>query len=384
MRGVRKWIRWSAKAAALGMILLLACPISAGGEAEDAASAAASAALEELDLSGWQAVVDEAGAELDVVALAAKLARGEEEFSPEALVALLRGALLGQAQALFPRLMAVMGPALLWALSGQLLGAGRLKEMAGYICFLAGAGALLVLFAGQMNVACAAIRRLGRLMEQVFPVLMALMSSTGGAGTANLLQPLAVFGGGTLSTLLERTATVAAGSAAVLAVIGNFTARISLKSLFSLCCSAGNWLMGGVMAAFLGLGGICGVMGAARDGVTIRAAKYAVDNLLPVVGGDVADTMDAMLMGALLVRSAAGVTGMLAMLAVCLRPVLDLILTMLLCRLAAALIEPVTDGPLVTCARQMAQAVQLLLVALAVSVTLFLTLTGVVLGCASR
>ena len=38
---------------------------------------------------------------------------------------------------------------------------------------------------------------------------------------------------------------------------------------------------------------IGGLLEGAKDGAAIRAAEYAVDNLLPVIGGDVADTVGA-------------------------------------------------------------------------------------------
>jgi stage III sporulation protein AE len=138
--------------------------------------------------------------------------------------------------------------------------------------------------------------------------------------------------------------------------------------------------MGAVMTLFLGLTAVCGVIGPAQDGVTLRAAKYAADSLLPVVGGDIADAMDGMAASASLVRSSAGVTGVLVMLAVCVRPVIRLTLGLLICRLSAALSEPVADGPLVRCAEQLGKATGLLLAAVAVSAALFVTLAGVCVG----
>ena len=90
--------------------------------------------------------------------------------------------------------------------------------------------------------------------------------------------------------------------------------------------------------------------------------------------------MDGMAASAALVRSAAGVTGVIVMLAVCLRPVIRLTLGLLTLRLAAALTEPVADGPLISCAGQLGKATQLLLAAVSVSAALFVTLTGVCIG----
>lgn len=355
------------------IVFLMMAPVCAHAERADELIAS-------LDLSSWQAAAEEAGADFDVLETLRALVKGEAEFTPEALWALLREMISGEAQGLRGQLIWFMAPALLWGVSRLLTGGDKLGGAAGYVCFLAGAGVLLGAFASQMELARLTIGRMGKLTEQVFPVLTALMSTTGRAGTAGLLRPLAAFGGGVLTAAVEKIAANLCGGAAVLAAAGNLSERISLKSLFSLCCAATKWLLGAVMTLFLGMTSVCGVIGPAQDSVTLRAATYAADSLLPVVGGDIADAMEGMAASARLVRSAAGVTGLLVMLSVCLRPVIRLSIGLLSCRLAAALTEPIADGPLKRCAEQIGQATGLLLAAVAVSAALFVTLTGVCIG----
>lgn len=359
-------------AAILALVMLL-LPQTAGAEG-------VSEAIEQLQLDTWQAALDEADIRLDALGLVRELASGDPEAAAERLLALFTALIAGEGQALGAQLLAFVGPSLMWALNRQLTGdENGPGAAAGWVCCLAGAGVMLTAFSEYAALAGNTISRLGVLSGSVFPALSSLMSATGSPDTAGMLRPLAALGGGALTGVLEKTARVLCGSAAVLAAAGCLTGRIRLKGLFRLCCSAGNWIFGGITTSFLGLAAACGVMGPARDGLSVRAARYAVDNLLPVVGGDVADAMDAMISGALLVRRAAGVTGVVVMLAVCIRPVVRLALGMLACRLAAALTEPVADGPLRECVDQMGQAVQLLLVAVAVSASLFMSLTGVAL-----
>lgn len=357
------------------LLVLLFFLLPCFGRAEEAVDET----IDSLDLSSWQAAVDEAGAELDVVQIVRVLAQGEMEFTPEAFMDLLREMILGEADGFYGQLLAFMGPALLWAVNRYLLSGGKLGEATGYVCFLAGAGVMLGAFASQMELARTTVRRMGNLTEQVFPVIVGLMSASGSPGAGSAVQAMVAFAGGAMSAFLEKAIAVMCGGAAVLAAADNLTERIRLGGLFRLCRSVGNWLFGGIMAAFLGMTTLSGLLGGAQDGVTIRAAKYAVDNLLPVVGGDVADAMDGMVRSAMLVRSAAGVTGVIVMLSVCLRPVLRLALGMLTCRLAAALTEPVAEGPLSRCMEQLGQATQMLLTAVSVSAALFITLTGVCL-----
>lgn len=53
---------------------------------------------------------------------------------------------------------------------------------------------------------------------------------------------------------------------------------------------------------FLGAMSLQGVTSASIDGVAIRAAKYAVDNFVPVVGGMFSDTMDTLVGCTLIVK----------------------------------------------------------------------------------
>jgi hypothetical protein len=90
--------------------------------------------------------------------------------------------------------------------------------------------------------------------------------------------------------------------------------------------------------------------------------------------------MDVMTAGASSVCAAAGVTGVVVMLLVCLRPAVRLISGMLCCMLASALTEPIADGALRRCMDQMAQVVRLLLAACGVNAVLFIVLTGTLCG----
>lgn len=336
--------------------------------------------VDSADFTEWQKAADEAELEINVVQMIRTLVSGETELSAENLRNAASQMILGEARSMADWLPLFIGPALLWALNRSFLSGGHLGEAAGFVCFLAGSGLMLGAFSGWMEEARGAVRQLNRMTGQIFPTLMALVNSAGGSGTTGVMQTLISFLSGGMTQLAERIMTVLGGSAAALAVAGNMTERVPLTGLQKLCCTVGGWLMGGIMTAFLGMASLGGLLASTQDGMTIRAAKYAVDNLLPVVGGGIADTVDAMAFSAHMVKNAAGVTGMIIVAAACVRPVLRLALGVLVCRLAAALTEPVADGPLRRCMAQLGQATQLLLISVAVCAALFMTLLGVALS----
>ena len=81
---------------------------------------------------------------------------------------------------------------------------------------------------------------------------------------------------------------------------------------------------------------LTGILSSAADASAVKAAKTVLSAALPVVGKLLADASEALVAGAGLIRSAAGVYGLLACLAAVLLPVLRLGLRCLLFRGAAA------------------------------------------------
>jgi len=354
-------------------IFAFARPASAAGVGE---------VIEGFDFTSWQNIADESGTGLNVRALVGELSQPGELPDFTALISELAARLRSLAAAMLPDILLLVGPALLWAINRSVLspGDGALSGAAGYVCYLVAAAALIRLFSAQLHGARQAVAQVGRLIERASPILTALTVAVGGVTTGASVQPMGVIAASLIATLVRNVAFALCGAAAILAVIGNLHDRVKLQGLYKLTKSTCNWLMGAAMVAFLGVMTVNGMLGSAKDGVSIRTAKFAVDELLPVVGGEVADAMDAMILSSLLVKNAAGVTGLIVLLALCFEPIARLTLTLIVCRLSAAVIEPIAEGPLGGLMEQFAGVCQMLLVALATAMALFMVLVGVVIG----
>ena len=349
------------------LVMLLFAPSACAQGLEDV--------VDGLDLSAWQEEADESGLLTDVRQTIIDLCVEPDQIDWDALgeraLAQVR-----QALAFVPRaLLCLVGPALLCALNRRFL-SGELAGAAQLVCLLGEAQALLALFLGELASARAAVERVGRLSDQVYPVLLTLLSMTGGSAAVGLMRPIYAFLSGALSSVMYRSAFLLASCAAALAVAGRLSPAVRLSSLLKLLRSACGYLTGACMTAFLAMLTAGGLLGASRDGVSIRAAKYAIDSLLPVVGGEVAGAMDAVVLSASVVKNAAGITGLVLLLGVCLTPIVQLIACVLVCRLSAALVEPLHAGEISACLEDFAGVLQLLLIALCACAVLFVILVG--------
>ena len=99
-----------------------------------------------------------------------------------------------------------------------------------------------------------------------------------------------------------------------------------------------------LLLAYVGYLTVSGVVAGTADAVAVKAAKFTVSSMVPVVGGILSDAAETVLAGAGILKSAVGVFGMLAILSMCLVPFLQLGVHYLAYKLTAALAATVADG----------------------------------------
>ena len=108
------------------------------------------------------------------------------------------------------------------------------------------------------------------------------------------------------------------------------------------------WVVTTVLTALLltyvGYLTVSGVVTGTADAVAIKAARFTVSSMVPVVGGILSDASETVLAGAGILKNAVGVFGMLTILSICLVPFLQLGIHYLAYKLTGALAATVADG----------------------------------------
>jgi stage III sporulation protein AE len=158
----------------------------------------------------------------------------------------------------------------------------------------------------------------------LLPSLAAACAGAGSPGAAVAKQLATVLFSDFLITLINRfllplTFAFIAASVAY-AAIGNE----GLKRVAAFLKGIVHTVLGGFLIAFIGYLQISGAISGTADAMTVKAAKFTVSNMVPVVGGILSDAAETVLAGASLLKSAIGVFGTLAVLGICLLPFLHL------------------------------------------------------------
>ena len=99
-----------------------------------------------------------------------------------------------------------------------------------------------------------------------------------------------------------------------------------------------------VLLVFVGYLTVSGVIAGSTDAVTVKAAKFTMSSLVPVVGGILSDAAETVLAGARILKNAVGVFGMLAVLCMCVAPFLQLGIHYLTYKVTSALSATVSSA----------------------------------------
>lgn len=274
-----------------------------------------------------------------------RLAKGEMIWDARQVLDTLLRRLLGEARSSFSRMMGLLAPALLASAAG-LLGSKRrdVIRIAESACFLALAATIAADMQLYLREAEQAVSRMAEMMQALFPILLTLLAAVGGSHGAALLEPAVSAASGIVTALVRGVSLRLSTGVAVVTLLDHLSPRMRLSRLAGLLRTVSNWLLGVAFTVFLGVTSLQGLTASAADGVSIRAAKYAVDNFVPVVGGMFADTMDTLVGCSLLIKNAVGVTGLALLLSAAAVPMIRTLCAVMTYRLCAALLQPVAPS----------------------------------------
>ena len=99
-----------------------------------------------------------------------------------------------------------------------------------------------------------------------------------------------------------------------------------------------------VLIAFVGYLSVSGVIAGTTDAIALKATKFTVSSVVPVVGGIISDAAETVLVGAGVLKNSVGVFGMLVVLGMCVVPFLQLGVHYLTYKIVAALSATATNS----------------------------------------
>ena len=166
------------------------------------------------------------------------------------------------------------------------------------------------------------IRELSNYGKLLFPVMTTAMAANGAATTSAALY----VGTSVLNLILSGLVSdfLIPGIYLLLAVSATYAAtrETLLKRIKDTIKKAISWVLKILLTVFTTYMSITGVVSGTTDAAALKATKLTISTFVPVVGGILSDASDAVLVSAGLLKNAAGIYGILAILAICMEPFL--------------------------------------------------------------
>lgn len=154
--------------------------------------------------------------------------------------------------------------------------------------------------------------------------LASVSAAAGSVGSAAAKYAATVFFMDVALTLADRAVIPMVCAFAALSIadaaVGNRVLRMAKNTVKK----AAGFLLTGTAMLFTGWITLSGIITETSDVLAAKAAKTAVSTLLPVVGSVLSDAAGALVSAASVLRGSVGVFGLLAVLSVCLRPMVSL------------------------------------------------------------
>lgn len=169
------------------------------------------------------------------------------------------------------------------------------------------------------------------------PVLTTALAAEGGITTSAALYTGTTAFIAVLSMLVSRWIIPMVYMFLSLSVAHCAVGEESLKKFADAVKSLLTWLLKTLMIVFTTYLSLTGVISGTTDAAAVKAAKVTISTVVPVVGGILSDASESVLVSMGIVKNAAGIYGILAVLAVFAGPFLRVGLRFLLLKLTAVL-----------------------------------------------
>lgn len=343
--------------------------------------------LQSSDIGQLDSLVEEDGSEIlpgFTFSDAAKtIASGSFPFEATGLLQRILRLLFGEVYNNLSLLLKIIAIAVLFAFLNNLKGSfghQGVSDAAYLVCYIILAGVLFRAFLQAANLTRDVVDGVTTFATGIVPIMISFMLASGAISSAAALNPVVLISIQVITNLAEYFLIPLFYVIAALSLVDNLNEKFPVTKLTALLKKSIKWSMCFIFTLLVGIIMVQGLSASVLDEATQKAAKYLVGSFVPVVGGILSDTVDAMASCMKVVKNAAGVAGIVAIALICLAPMLKLAAMSVMFYITAAVVEPVADKRIVKCIDAMGSTVGMMVGLTAAVGLMFIICISMIIG----
>lgn len=248
---------------------------------------------------------------------------------------------------ILPAFACITAVTLLSGIVSTLRGGGTAQTSADMIFLISYASALIPLIGVltecfQTAIAC--VSTMQKQMQIVYPLLLTLMTASGGTLTVGVCRPAVAFFSTNIVSVISTVVFPLTITIIAFSMAGNLTKELKISKFSAFFKSINKWIIGICISVFGIFFTLQGITTATYDGVVRRATKYAIGNGVPIVGGFLSGGFDLAVAASVLIKNSLGSMSIFLMLSVLFEPLVLLISVNILLRFTSAITQPFGDS----------------------------------------
>ena len=217
-------------------------------------------------------------------------------------------------------------------------------------------------------------------MQALLPILVPLLISMGGFSSGAILNPFIITSITIFNTILQKFIMPAVYLSCIFILVNSLSERDYVKKLALLMRGAAVFAMGLAVTLFSGLTFVQGIVTKTADGMLAKTARYSVDNLVPIVGGFAADSLDMILSCTTIIKNGIGIFGLIIILTLLIIPLIKILAVALIFKLTAVVIEPIGNKTISDCLNEVGNTVITLAIILSTGALMFIIFLAIIIG----
>ncbi len=253
-------------------------------------------------------------------------------------------------------------------------------QAAFFVCYSIMVGLAAAAFIETIKSSREVIGNISVFMRILIPVSLASLASSGAVISASTFE-LVLMGIIEITQLaVEKLFVPLVMVATALNIVNNISASFNAEKLVQFISKTVKWGLGSMLTLFVGITGLQGIAAGSADGLTVKVTKFAASNLIPMVGGILAETVDTVMNCSVVIKNAIGVVGIITVVLMATIPIIKITACLIIFRLCAALIQPIAEKRFVKCITEFGDSVSSVLAMSVAVVVMFVIILTIIIN----
>ncbi len=182
-----------------------------------------------------------------------------------------------------------------------------------------------------------------QLLDVAMPVILTLMIANSAIVTAKVYQPAVVILSSSIVKIIGTVVLPLLSIGLIFGICSNISDNVKVDKVSSTLNSLASWILGIMFMLFFSFMTVQGITAMSIDGVSIRAAKFATKNYIPLLGGYLSDGFDLIVASTTLIKNSFGLVLLLAVFGMAMVPLINILICKFGLMMVASIGQPIMD-----------------------------------------